>query len=118
MTVRGRKRVERERGDCLVFKLAALALPINASLYNQNPSMQKHSQCRRDSAATVRYLWENDLRLSERTFINSAENLRNVIVKNKDKAWNDYAWKNEVWNDYALNGYAWNVYARNHWNDT
>jgi hypothetical protein len=35
-----------------VFKLAALALPINAYHYNHNPPMQKHSQCIRVSSET------------------------------------------------------------------
>jgi hypothetical protein len=32
-----RKRVERERIDCLVIKLATVALPINANPNNHNP---------------------------------------------------------------------------------
>jgi hypothetical protein len=43
---RGRKRVERDRGDCQVFKLA---LPINANPYNHSLPMQEHSQCISDS---------------------------------------------------------------------
>jgi hypothetical protein len=35
--------IERERGDCLVFKLAAVALPIYANPYNHNSPMQEHS---------------------------------------------------------------------------
>jgi hypothetical protein len=46
-------RVERERGDCLVFKLVAFALPINANPNNYNPPMQEHSQSIRDSAASL-----------------------------------------------------------------
>jgi hypothetical protein len=42
ITSGGRKRAERER---IVFKLAALALPIAANhLYNHNPPIQEHSQ--------------------------------------------------------------------------
>jgi hypothetical protein len=37
----------------IVFKLAALALPIFANPYNHNPPMQEHSHCTRDSAASL-----------------------------------------------------------------
>jgi hypothetical protein len=37
-----RKRLKRERSDCLVFKLAAVALPIDANPYYHNPPMQEH----------------------------------------------------------------------------
>jgi hypothetical protein len=43
-TEKERKRVERKRIDCLVFKLATVALPINANpYYNHNPPMEEHS---------------------------------------------------------------------------
>jgi hypothetical protein len=35
-----RGRVERKRIDCLVFKLATVALPINFNPYNHNPPMK------------------------------------------------------------------------------
>jgi hypothetical protein len=38
-----RKRVEREKIGCLVFKLATVALPNNANPYNHNPPMKEHS---------------------------------------------------------------------------
>jgi hypothetical protein len=38
-----RKRVERERIDCLVFKLTTVALSINANPYNHNPPMKEYS---------------------------------------------------------------------------
>jgi hypothetical protein len=38
-----RKRVERERIDSLVSKLATEAPPIDANPYNHNPPMQEHS---------------------------------------------------------------------------
>jgi hypothetical protein len=45
--------VEREMGDCLVFKLATLALPIDANPYNHNPPMQEHSLYISDIAACL-----------------------------------------------------------------
>jgi hypothetical protein len=36
-----------------MYKLATLALPIDANAYNHNPPMQEHSQCIRDSAASL-----------------------------------------------------------------
>jgi hypothetical protein len=36
-----------------MFKLSALALPIDANLYNYNPPMQEHSPCIRDSSASL-----------------------------------------------------------------
>jgi hypothetical protein len=47
-----RKMVERERNDRLVFKLAAVALPIDANPYNNNPPMQEHRYCLRNSSAS------------------------------------------------------------------
>jgi hypothetical protein len=52
-----------------VFKLAALALPIDANPYNHNPPMQEHSQCIKDIAASlsiycIRCLWKMPLLLS------------------------------------------------------
>jgi hypothetical protein len=48
-----RKRVERERIGCLVFKLATVALPIYSNpYYNHNPPMKEHSLCLRDRAAS------------------------------------------------------------------
>jgi hypothetical protein len=53
ITRRGWKRVERERGDWFVFKLAALALPINAKSYNHNPPMEEHNKYIWYSAASL-----------------------------------------------------------------
>jgi hypothetical protein len=35
-----------------VFKLATVALPIDANPYNHNPPMQEYSKCIRDSVAS------------------------------------------------------------------
>jgi hypothetical protein len=53
-----RKRVERERIASLVFKLATVALPINANpyVYNPNPPMQEHSWCLRAANSSI-YYW-------------------------------------------------------------
>jgi hypothetical protein len=47
-----RKRAERERSVGLMFKLAAVALPIDDNPSNHNPPMQEHSQCIRDRVAS------------------------------------------------------------------
>jgi hypothetical protein len=39
--------------DCLVFNLAAVALPIDAYPYNQNLPMQEHNQRLRDNTASL-----------------------------------------------------------------
>jgi hypothetical protein len=47
-----RKKAQRERIGCLVFKLAPVALPIKANPYNHNPPMTEHSWCFRDRKAS------------------------------------------------------------------
>jgi hypothetical protein len=60
------KRVETERRVCLMFKLAAVALPIDANPYNHNAPMQEHSWCLRDTVASSSIFCKISMEITDR----------------------------------------------------